>query len=106
MESPLGACAATFHNVGDRYGLLEVYNSDYFSGRQQAGTGLVWAVTEGAGWKAHPAFFARTGFSKAAPAGLAPAGALSVDLATLDAHQRRAAVTQNRAGDRAPGGRA
>ena len=47
----------------------------------------------GAGWKVHHAFFARTGFTDAAQAEARSAGALLVDVATLDADLRRTLVT-------------
>ncbi|HSJ54401.1 MAG TPA: DUF234 domain-containing protein, partial [Anaerolineae bacterium] len=47
---------------------------------------------EGAGWKVHRAFFARTGFTEAARAEARSAGALLVDLATLDADLRETLV--------------
>jgi len=46
----------------------------------------------GAGWKVHHAFFARTGFTDAAQAEARSAGALLVDLATLDTDLRRTLV--------------
>ena len=47
---------------------------------------------KGAGWKVHHAFFARTGFTEAAQAEASSAGALLVDLATLDADLRQILV--------------
>lgn len=44
---------------------------------------------EGAGWKVHHAFFARTGFTEAAQADARSASAQLVDLATLDADLRQ-----------------
>ena len=44
---------------------------------------------KGAGWKIHHAFFARTGFTEATQAEANSAGALLVDLATLDADLRQ-----------------
>ena len=47
---------------------------------------------EGAGWKVHHAFFARTGFTEAAQAEARSAGALLVDLARLDTDLRQTLV--------------